>query len=73
MKPVTVKTAGKASLTEALAGATTPVSQVSVTVTEAALLGTKSLKTMNESPFRVFVMVHRPVATSAALQVAVEV
>ena len=42
---MTVKTAGEASLAEALAGVTTPVSQVRETVTEAALSGTKFLST----------------------------
>ncbi len=49
VKPVTVKTAGEASLAEALAGVTTPVSQVRLTLTEAALSGTKSLRTENVS------------------------
>ena len=73
VKPVTVKTAGEASLARALAGVTAPVSQESVTVTEAALLGTKSLSTENVSLLSVFVIVHWPVASSAALQVPVEV
>ncbi|MCH9010985.1 MAG: hypothetical protein IIC21_10205 [Chloroflexi bacterium] len=51
VKPVTVKTAGAASLAEALAGVTTPVSQVRATVTEAALSGTKSLRTEKVSTF----------------------
>ena len=73
VKPVTVKTAGEASLARALAGVTAPVSQERVTVTEAALLGTKSLKTEKVAPLSVLVMVQVPTATSAALQVAVEV
>ncbi len=73
MKPLTVKTAGKASLARALAGVTTPLSQTRETVTLAALLGTKSLRTEKVSTFRVLVIVHWPTATSAALQVLVEV
>ena len=73
MKPVTVKTAGEASLARALAGVTTPVSQTRETVTLAALLSEKSLKTVNVSPLSVFVIVHWPPATSAALQVPLEV
>ena len=72
MKPVTVKTAGEASLAEALAGVTTPVSQTRVTVTLAALSGTKSLRTEKVSTFCVFVIVQEPTATRAAPQVPVE-
>ncbi len=72
-KPVTVNDAGVASLAEALAGVTEPDAQVRETVTEAALLGTKSLRTENVSTFCVLVIVHWPTATRAALQVAVEV
>ena len=43
--PVTANEAGEASLAEALAGVTDPLAQLSVTVTLAALLGTKSLRT----------------------------
>ena len=73
VKPVTVKIAGEASLAEALAGVTTPVSQVRETVTEAALLGTKSLRTEKVSTFCVLVIVHWPTATRAALQVPLDV
>ena len=71
MKPLTVKTAGEPSLAEALAGVTVPLSQVRVTVTEAALLGTKSLSTVKVSTL-VLVIVHWPTATRAALQVPLE-
>jgi len=69
VKPVTVKTAGEASLADALAGVTTPVSQVRETVTEAALSGTKSLRTENVSTLRVLVIVQLalPPSTIATL------
>ena len=58
VNPVTVKTAGEASLAEALAGVTTPVSQVRETVTDAALSGEKSLLTEKVSTFWALVIVH---------------
>ena len=77
LKPVTVKTAGKASLARrALAGVTTPVSQTRVTVTVVVSvlgLSLKSLRTEKVSLLRVLVIVHWPAATRAALQVPVEV
>ncbi len=72
VKPVTVKTAGEASLAEVLAGVTTPLSQARETVTEAALLGTKSLMTVTVAERSVLVIVHWPTATRAALQVPLE-
>ena len=56
VKPVTVKTAGEASLAEALAGVTTPVSQVRETVTEAALSGTHFLRTEKVSSFLLVIL-----------------
>ena len=72
MKPVTVKTAGEASLARALAGVTTPLSQVRVTVTLAVLLSEKSLRMVKVALLSVLVIVHWPAATRAALQVPVE-
>ena len=75
MKPVTVKTAGEASLARALAGVTTPLSQTRVMVTvvvSVAGLSEKSLRTEKVSTL-VLVIVHWPTATRAALQVPLEV
>ena len=49
MALVTVNVAGEPSLAEALAGVTVPLAQDTLTVTLAALLGTKSLRTSNVS------------------------
>ncbi len=75
MKPLTVKTAGAASLARALAGVTTPLSQTRVTVTvvvSVAGLSEKSLLTVKVATLSVLVIVQRPTATRAALQVPVE-
>jgi hypothetical protein len=72
VKPVTVKTAGVASEALADAGLALPLAQDSVTVTLAALLGTKSLFTWKVSDVIVFVMVQAP-ALRVALQVPLEV
>ncbi len=61
VKPVTVKTAGAASLARALAGVTTPLSQTRVTVTGVVSvlgLSSKSLRTWNVSTVSVLVIVH---------------
>jgi len=47
LAPVTVKVAGEASEALAEAGETLPLAQDRLTVTEAPLLGTKSLLTLN--------------------------
>ena len=61
MRPVTVKTAGAASLAGFGLGATiVPAPQVRVTLTEAASLGTKSLLTVKVALLRVLVMVQVP-------------
>ncbi len=76
VKPVTVKTAGEASVAEALAGVTTPVSQTRVTVTVVVSvvgLSEKSLRTEKVALLSVFVIVHWPTATRAALQVPLDV
>ena len=73
LKPVTVNDAGEPSL--ALVGfgaATVPLAQESETLTVAALFGTKSLSTWKMAPLRVFVIVHWPTATRAALQVPLD-
>jgi hypothetical protein len=71
-KPVTVKVAGAASEALAEAGETLPLAQDRLTVTEAPLLGTKSLLTLNWAVLRVLVMVQLP-ALRAAPQVPLEV
>ena len=74
-KPVTVKTAGEASLALALAGVTTPLSQTRETVTVVVSvlgLSVKSLLTVKVSLLSVLVIVHWPAAMSAALQVPVD-
>jgi len=61
VKPLTVKTAGAASLARALAGVTTPLSQTRETVTVVVSvlgLSEKSLRTENVSTLRVLVIVH---------------
>ena len=72
VKPVTVKVAGVASEALAEAGKAVPEAQDRLTVTEAALLSEKSLRTVNWAEFRVLVMVQVP-ALRAALQVPLEV
>ena len=72
LAPVTVKVAGVASEALAEAGETLPEVQERLTVTEAPLLGMKSLWTVNWAVFRVLVMVQLPVP-SVALQVPLEV
>ena len=72
VEPLTVKVAGVASEALAEAGETLPVVQERLTVTEAALSGTKSLWTVNWALLRVLVMVQVP-ALRRALQVPVEV
>ena len=69
VKPVTVKTAGVASEALAEAGVTVPLVQVALTVTEAALFGTKSLVTVNVPSMRVLVIVQLtlPPLTSATV------
>jgi hypothetical protein len=52
-----VKEAGTASEAGAVAGVTAPLVQERLTVTEAALFGTKSLLTMKNALFSVFVIV----------------
>ncbi len=71
LKPVTVKVAGEASEALAEAGEAVPEVQERETVTEAALLGTKSLLTLKEAELRVLVMVQEP-ALRRALQVPEE-
>ena len=67
MKPVTVKTAGEASLAGALAGETEPLAQLRETVTEAASLGTKSLLTVKVALLSVFVMVQEALPLAGRL------
>jgi len=57
VKPVTVKVAGVPSEALAEAGETSPLVQDRLTVTEAPLLGTKSLLTVNWAELRVLVIV----------------
>jgi len=76
LKPVTVKTAGEASLARALAGVTTPLSQTRETVTVVVSvpgLSEKSLRTVKVALLSVLMIVHWPTAMRAALQVPVEV
>jgi hypothetical protein len=61
LKSVTVKIAGDASVAFVGDVATLPLVHVSVTLTVAALFGTKSLFTVNVAVFRVFVIVHEGV------------
>jgi hypothetical protein len=56
-KPVTVVTKGVASLAEPLAGDGVPLVQLTLTETLAPLFGTKSLFTVKELVFSVFVIV----------------
>ena len=65
MAPVIENVAGEPSLAEALAGVTAPETQERETVTLAALLGTKSLRTSNVSVVCVLVIVHWPALRSA--------
>jgi hypothetical protein len=70
-KPLTVNEAGVASEADAEAGLTLAEPQDSVTVTLAALFGTKSLMTWKFAVLSVFTMVQEP-AESAAAHVPLE-
>jgi hypothetical protein len=72
VKPVTVKTAGDASVALADAGDAVPVAQLRETVTLAPLLGTKSLRTSKVAVLRLLTMVQKP-ALRAAAHVPLEV
>ena len=72
VKPVTVKVAGLPSEALEEVGKTAPLAQDRLTLTEAPLLGTKSLLTLNWAVLRVLVMVQLP-AVRVALQVPLEV
>lgn len=61
-----MKLAGVASEALALAGLAVPLAQERLTVTEAPLLGTKSLFTVKVAWLRVLTMVHEPVVRLAA-------
>ncbi len=71
LKPVTVVVKGVASEAEPEAGEGVPLVQETLTVTEAPLLGMKSLLTVRVALFSVLVIVQVP-AESAAEQVPVE-
>ena len=68
VKPVMVVVKGEASEAEPEAGEGVPVVQVTLTLTEAALFGTKSLLTVRVALLSVLMMVQVP-AESAAEQV----
>jgi len=65
VNPVTVNAAGVDSDAEADAGLADPVAQTRETVTEAALLGTKSLLTVKLALFSVLTIVQDPAARAA--------
>jgi hypothetical protein len=75
--PVTVVTNGVDSLEAPEAGDGVPLVQVTLTATEAALFGTKSLFTVNVPLFRLFTMVQLPLPEGAPviepMQVPVDV
>ena len=72
-KPVTVVVKEAASEAEPEAGEGVPLVQVTLTGTEAPLLGTKSLWTVKVALFRVLVIVQAPEPDGAPLMVPVHV